>query len=144
MAAVKDELRQLASVSKTPLYILDASAAQGSAEGASASRETLVFKVEDMCARAGDALASAMALSFEATGDPRTGLEVIWQPADRVSMMERGQAASQAATTLPRRTIWRKIWQLTPDEITQAEQDMSDERFEAMEAENGPKPETGQ
>jgi hypothetical protein len=129
LTAVKDELRQLAAASSTPLYLLDPEAAQGSAAGASASRETLVFKVEDLCARAGVALSQVMALSFEATGARRDDLEAIWAPADRPSLAERGQAASQAASTLPRKTIWREIWQLTPDEMAQAEQDEADDLF---------------
>jgi len=130
LTAVKDELRQLAAVSQTPLYLLDPDAATGSAAGASASRETLVFKVEDLCARAGDALATAMALSFEASGGRRDDIEVVWKPADRASLSEKAQAASQAAGSLPRRTIWREIWQMTPDRFAQAEQDAADEAFE--------------
>ncbi|MDR1265924.1 MAG: phage portal protein [Propionibacteriaceae bacterium] len=130
LTAVKDELKQLASVSQTPLYILDPEAAMGSAAGASASRETLVFKVEDFQARAGDSLVAAMALSFEATGERSDGLRVVWAPADRASLSEKAQAASQAKDSLPRRMVWRKIWQLTPAEMAQAEQDAADEAFE--------------
>jgi len=134
LTAVKDELKQLASVSQTPLYILDPESAQGSATGVSASREMLIFKVEDMCARAGDALVAAMTLSFEATSPARDDLSVIWKPVDRTSLVEMAQAASQSASTLPKRTTWRKIWQLTPEEMAQAEQDEADEAFEEQRA----------
>jgi hypothetical protein len=133
LTAVKDDLRQLAGVSQTPLYILDPEAAMGSAAGASASRETLVFKVEDMQARAGDSLRTVMELAFQASGAPKQILKTMWAPPDRVGLAEKAQAASQAASSLPKRTIWREIWQYTPDQIEQAEQDMAEEAFEQVQ-----------
>lgn len=132
-AEIDKDVRRLAAASSTPLYMLSPDAAGGSAEGAALLRESLVFKVEDLNARAGESLAELLALSFASSGEDERAdsaqVETIWMPADRPSWAERAQAASQAATTLPRRTIWREILQLTPEQIARAQDDMDDEAF---------------
>jgi len=134
LTAVKDEVRHLAAASSTPLYVLDPSATEGSAEGASLARETLVYKVEDLAARAGDGLAAMLGLSFKLAGQDRDDLEVIWAPADRQSILERANAASQVANVLPKRTIWREILGFTPTQLEQIEQDSADELFEGTDS----------
>jgi len=136
LAGVDKDLKYLAAVSSTPLYILSPDAASGSAAGASLARETLVFKVEDLDARMGDGLARAMGNSFAAQGDNERAdvaqIETIWQPADRSSIIERAAAAASAATTLSRRSIGEKIYQLTPAELAREEQNWSDQAFTAV------------
>lgn len=130
---VDKDVKRLAAASGTPLYMLSPDAADGSAEGAQLLRETLTFKVEDLNARVGESLADLLALSFAAQGETERAdpaqIETIWMPADRSSWAERAQAASQAASTLPRRTIWRDIYQMTPSQITQAQAELDEEAF---------------
>jgi hypothetical protein len=45
--AIRDDVQDLAAVTRTPLFYLTPDAANGSAEGASLAREGLVFKTED-------------------------------------------------------------------------------------------------
>lgn len=131
--SVKEDLRNLAASSFTPLYVLSPDAAAGSAEGASLAREMLVFKVEDLIDRASDQLGQTMATSFALQGDSvradASQLETIWQPADRVSINERANAASQAVTSMSKRMIQEKIYQLSPAELQRERQYEADEAF---------------
>ncbi|MBS3177744.1 MULTISPECIES: hypothetical protein [unclassified Pseudoclavibacter] len=128
--AIADDVKHLSAVSRTPSYMLGSDGANNSAESASLAREGLVFKVEDLQARADEPLGLLMEMCFAADGQPRTdGIAIVWAPADRSSIAERSQAASQASTTLPRRSIWRLVFRFTPEEIEQIEQDERDERL---------------
>jgi hypothetical protein len=139
LGATKDDTKNLAAVSSTPMYILSPDAANGSAEGASLARETLVFSVEEWIDHAEMPLALSLAASFQAQGDTARAvvgdIEAIWAPADRSSIVERASAAAQAKLGgLPQSFIDEKIFQLTPFEIEQAKQDRADEAFLAVPA----------
>lgn len=132
--AVKDDVRNFAAVSSTPVYILQPDAANGSAEGASLARESLVFAVEEMTDRANGSLALALSMGFEALGDVERAqiesIEPIWAPPDRSSVEARSSAASQAkAGGLSQRMINEKVFQLTPQEMAREEQYKQDEAF---------------
>lgn len=126
----KDEIKTLAAVTKTPLYVLVPDAQTGSAEGASLARETLVEKVEKLDTYAGAFMSRIMSLMFAAAGHPRTDMvQAVWAPPDKSSMAEKAQAASQLKNILPMRTIWREVLQFSPSEIEQIEQDAADDQF---------------
>lgn len=132
--AVKDDVKNLAAVTSTPIYILSPDAANGSAEGASLARESLIFAVEDLEDRADDALAQAHSLAFQALGDTLRAqvgdISTMWAPVDRSSMTERAAAAAQAKTGgLSQQMIDEKIFQLTPDEMAQERQNLQDQAF---------------
>ncbi|MBN9209345.1 MAG: hypothetical protein J0H96_11865 [Microbacterium ginsengisoli] len=136
LTATKDDTRHLAAATSTPLYILSPDAANGSAEGASLAREALTFSVEDWIDRAEIPITRALGTGFAAQGDPVRAavgdIEIIWAPADRSSIIERSMAASQAKTGgLSQRMINEKIFQLTPSEMQQEEQNKSNEAFAA-------------
>ncbi len=142
LSATKDDTKNLAAVSSTPIYILSPDAATGSAEGASLAREALTFSTEEWIDRAEMAIIQAHSAAFLAQGDTVRAavgdIETIWASVDRASMTERASAASQAkAGGLPQRMIDEKIWGLSPAEIAQARQDRSDEAFEAAAAAPG-------
>jgi hypothetical protein len=130
----KDDVRNFAAMSSTPVYILQPDATNGSAEGASLAREGLVFAVEEMNDRADVALALSHSMAFEAIGDLLRSapgeIETIWAPVDRASLQERASAAAQAkAAGLSQKTINEKFFQLTPTEIEQEAQNRQDEAF---------------
>ncbi len=132
--AVKDDVKNLAAVTSTPIYILSPDAANGSAEGASLARESLIFAVEDLVDRADASLAQSHSLGFQALGDAvraQVGdISTVWAPIDRSSMTERAAAAAQAKTGgLSQQTIDEKIFQLSPDEMAQERQNLQDQAF---------------
>lgn len=121
LASVKDDVRDLAAVTRTPLSYLNPDAVSQSAEGATLMREGLVFKVEDRMARMTEALRDVMYLAFLTEGDAvradRSKIGVLWAPPERRSLSERADADMKARGTLPWRARCRVIWGMTPDEI---------------------------
>jgi hypothetical protein len=125
LAAVKDDVRDLAAVTSTPLYFITPDAANGSAEGASTMREGLVFKTEDRINRASEGWSQVMSLAFRFAGDTTRAtlldLEPLWQPAERFSLSERADAASKLATSVPWRTLMTDVMQFPPDQVNRME-----------------------
>lgn len=124
LAAVKDDVRDFAAVTATPLYFITPDAANGSAEGASTMREAHVFKCEDRTVRLSDPHAQTMALAFRFAGDDVRAdlltMEPLWQPCERFSLVEKAQASSQAQD-VPWRTRMTDIWQFSPDKVAEME-----------------------
>ena len=132
--SAKDDLKNLAAVTSTPLYALSPDLAAGSATGAAVSREMLITKVEEWIERATDALTTTLSLAFLAMGDTVRGdvsqLEVTWRPVDRSSLVERAASAAQMrAAGAPFRLIMSMALQLSPAEIEQAELDRTADAF---------------
>jgi hypothetical protein len=118
--AIKDDVQDLAAVTRTPLFYLTPDAANGSAEGASLAREGLVYKTEDRQVEFGESHEQAESIAFEYEGDAvrasRVDMEVVWAPAERFSLAERYDAASKAGGVLPLRTIREDVLQFSPQE----------------------------
>lgn len=130
----KDDIRNLAAASSTALYMLSPDAAGGSAEGASLARESLTFSTEEWVDRAEMPIVLSLATGFQAQADPVRSapgdIEIIWAPVDRSSIIERSSASAQAkAGGMSQRMINEKIFQLTPSEMAQEEQNRNDELF---------------
>lgn len=121
--ATKDDLRDLAAVTRTPLPMLVPDGANQSAEGAAAAREGLVFKASDRLKRADVALTSAMgaALAIEqGSADIVDGVEVLWEPLERRGLQEMADASTKA-TDLPWRDRMAHIWGFSGDAIDKME-----------------------
>lgn len=130
LSSVKDDVRDLAAVTFTPLYFITPDAANGSAEGASTQREALVFQCDDRIARATDGLAQVMSLAFRFLGDAQRAdlgqLRPMWLPPERYSLAERYDAASKAkAIGVPWRSIMLDILQFRPDAVARMEAEQS-------------------
>lgn len=139
LSAVKDDVRNLAAVTRRPLPVMDPDAANQSAEGASLTREGLTFAVEDRNRRAGQALARVMSNALTMMGETDRarvgGIDVEWFPAERHSLASRGSAAQQArAAGVPWRFIMEQVWQATPEQIRRAEADRFDDMMTAAAA----------
>lgn len=136
--AIKDDVRHLAGVSRTALYILSPDAAQGSAEGASLAREALVFSTEDWMGRMDVAMHQALATAFLAQGDVVRGqasqIQTIWESPERASAQERANAYSQVGAKLSTQMAQEKILQLSPDEIARDREYRDREAFEQLPA----------
>lgn len=129
----RDDVKEFAAVTRTPLSMITPDAAAQSAEGASLQREGLVFKVEDRRERAGDGWArtksKALRMAGEAERADMQGLVVEWFPAERHSLEGRGTAAIAAKNSgVPWYTRMADIWMFDPEKIER----MRDERSEDL------------
>ncbi|WP_431881837.1 phage portal protein [Micromonospora chalcea] len=118
LSAVKDDVTHLAAVTRTPMHLLMPAGVNQSAEGASLSREGLVFKTRDRIDRTSHAWARVMSLAFLAMGQPDRAdlsqLRTLWASPERLSLAERADAASKAINDIPRRSRLIHIWGFSP------------------------------
>ncbi len=126
--AHKDDVQDLAAVTRTPLFYLTPESAQGSAEGASLAREGLVFKTTDRLVQAGENWEQVMALAFAYAADEarasRRDMECLWASPERFSLSERYDAAAKAqAAGVPWRTVMADVLQFSPQQIDRMEAD---------------------
>lgn len=133
LLAIRDDVKDLAAVSGTPLYAVTPDVANGSAEGASLQREQLTFKVEsrqDMWELNHELVDELIfrTLGDEERSEPDT-VEIMWAPADRPSMSERANAIAQTRGVVPRYVALTEIWGLDPAQadtaMTYLAQDMA-------------------
>lgn len=134
--AIRDDVQDLAAVSRTPLYYLTADAANGSAEGASLAREGLVFKTKDRLKAAGESWEQVMSLAFTFAGDEqrarRQDMEVLWAAPERYSLAERHDAASKAlGSQVPWRTVMTQVLQYTPQQLARMENERAEDLLRA-------------
>lgn len=128
--AVKDDVTHLCVVTKTPLYYMLPGGENQSAEGATAQRESLVFKaldrIERVKARWVDVV-SLMLLQAGAT-DRRALSRIgsIWAPPEMLSLAERADAASKAQD-IPWRSRMQLIWGFDPATVDRMETERADE-----------------
>lgn len=124
--AVKDDVMALAAVTETPLFYLTPDAANGSAEGASLMRESLVGKTKDRIVQASESWEQVMALAFLFAGDEvranRRDMECLWESPERFSLAERYDAATKAMSAgVPWRAIMTEILQFSPQQVNRME-----------------------
>lgn len=132
--SVRDDIQDLAAVTRTPLFYLSPDAANGSAEGASLAREGLVFKAQDRNVETGENWEQVMSLAFQFVGDAqraaRAGMEVLWAPPERFSLTERYDAASKAqAAGVPWRTVMTDVLQFSPQQVDRMEAERAADLF---------------
>jgi hypothetical protein len=126
-SAVRDDIQDLAAVTRTPLYYFTPDAgANGSAEGAALAREGLVFKAGDRNVHAGESWEQVMSLAFLILGDEQRAnvvdMEVVWADPQRYSLAERYDAASKAvAAGVPWRQVMRYVLGFSVQEIARME-----------------------
>ncbi len=134
LASVKADLQMLASTTFTPMHMFLPEAITGSAEGASLSREGLVFKTEGHIARMSIGWRQVMSLAFTFAGDAARAalpaLEPIWAPPERRSLAERADAAVKAkASGVPWRTVMTEIWGFNPEQVDRMESERAADAF---------------
>lgn len=132
--AVRDDVQDLAAVTRTPLFYLTPEATNGSAEGASLAREGLIFKVADRIVAASEAWEQVMSLAFRFAGDDarasRGDMETLWAPPERFSLAERYDAASKASSAgVPWRTVMVDVLQFSPQQVERMETDRALDAF---------------
>lgn len=126
LSSMRDDVEQLAAVTRTPMHYFAPASANQSAEGASLARESLMFKVRDQLRQTGESWEAVMSTAFTFANDAerasRADMEVIWADPERHSLAEQADAATKAFTGgLPWRAVMERIWQMTPQEIDRLE-----------------------
>lgn len=119
---IDNDVQRLAAVTRTPLFYMTADAANGSAEGASLSRESLVWKAGDRIARDKQAWRMVMSTAFLFKGDEEranfAALEAIMADPERHSLAEKADAATKyKAAGVPWASTMSGPLQYTPSEI---------------------------
>lgn len=125
--AKRDDVKEFAAVTSTPLHLITPDAANGSAEGAGLMRESATAKVRDRRARITPPLKLLWRIAFALAGQTERGnsLKLHWGPIEFRTLSEMASAASQATGTLSVEKIGQIIWQMTPSEIDENLQQMA-------------------
>lgn len=118
LVSVRDDVKEFAAVTSTPLHLITPDAAQGSAEGASLMREGLVFKVKDRRARVTPQLLTVWRIAFAFAGQLErvAGLKLNWGSAESFSLNERSNAIAQTKGVLSRERQLIDIMEMTPED----------------------------
>jgi len=130
LSAVKDDIRQLSAVTRTPLPMLMPDNTNTSAEGAKGADSGFVFRCRDRISEAKlgteAILVKALRLAGEAVEDGDT-VEVTFETADRVTLSEKYTAAKMAKdagdswAAIQRYVLGRSPDQIAQDEIDRAQ-----------------------
>lgn len=132
--AVRSDVEQLASVTRTPLHYLSPAGVNQSAEGAALAREGLVFKTEDRMERCSATWSDVLSDAFLWMDDTQRAnldqLQIIWKPAERESLASRLDAATKATTAqVPWRTIMTDIIGFSPQRVDQMQAERADDQI---------------
>ncbi|MEU4218136.1 phage portal protein [Actinoplanes sp. NPDC026623] len=130
---VKADVQEFGAVTRTPMFMLQPSGVNQSAEGASLQREGLIFRTQDRIDRTSLPWSQVMALSFLQAGEPARAdlskLETLWASPARLSLSERADAASKAANDIPRRIRLIDIWGYTPERADELESEWDEQEL---------------
>jgi hypothetical protein len=116
ITAKRDDVKEFAAVSNTPLHLITPDAANGSAEGAGLMREGLTAKVRDRRARFTPPLKLLWRLVFATASAQQKGarMRLHWGPIEFHTLAEQASASAQAVGTLSLDDRLERIWQMTP------------------------------
>jgi hypothetical protein len=125
LEAAKDDIRDLAAVTRSPLPAFVPDGANQTAEGSSTAKEGLIFKAGDRIRRASFGWNSVMSIAFRFAGDEQRAnildLETLWRPPERLTLSERADAASKARDDYPWRSRMTEIWGESPEAVARME-----------------------
>lgn len=126
ITAIRDDVKEFAGNTDTPLHLITPDAANQSAEGASLMREGLVFKVKDRRARLNPRLVELFKMAFAFAGESArtSNIELLWGPIESFSLSEKSNAVAQTKGVLSRSRQLQDIMEMTPDQIQQNEQEL--------------------
>jgi hypothetical protein len=119
LLAVRDDIKEFAGVTFTPLYVFTPDAVQGSAEGAGLAREGQVYKAEAWQTVAARPFLNAAGDMLAVAGTPIDDIQLKWMPAERYSLIQKAQAAQLAqAAGVPWEGRMEDFMQLPPETIS--------------------------
>lgn len=140
LSAIRDDVKEFAAVTATPLHLITPDAANQSAEGAALMREGLVFKVKDRRSRFNPRLVELfkMAFAFAGAADRTKSIELLWGPVEAFSLTEKANAVAQTRGVLSRARQLQDLMEMTPDQIQQNKDELSqDAEFDKSLGEAG-------
>ncbi|MEV0357115.1 phage portal protein [Nocardia sp. NPDC050697] len=116
--AKRDDVKEFAALTSTPLHLITPDAANQTAEGASLMREGLNHKIKDRRSRFDPKLKLLFRIAFAFAGQPDRGakMKLQWGPLENNSLAERGSATAQTKGVLSMRRQLTEIWGMTPTE----------------------------
>ena len=129
ITAKRDDVKEFAAVTSTPLHLITPDAANGSAEGAALMREAATSKILDRRARLTPPLKLLWRMMFALAGQPRERIALHWGPVEFRSLAEKGSASSQAAGALSKERILTDIWQLSPQDAAKVIQQLTADKL---------------
>jgi PAS domain-containing protein len=126
LSSIRDDVKEFAGCVDTPLHLITPDSANQTAEGASALKEGLVFKVKDRRARTKPRLIEVFKVAFAFAGESAraSNIELIWGPVESFSLSEKSNAVAQTKGVLSRNRQLQDIMEMTPDQIQQNEQEL--------------------
>lgn len=127
----RDDVKEFAAVTSTPLHLITPDAANGSAQGAGLLREALTAKVRDRRARFTPPLKLLWRMVFAMAGAEDRGrkMKLHWGPIEFHTLAEMGSASAQALGTLSTEDRSERIWNLSPDETARNMQRLTTDRL---------------
>ena len=134
--ARKNEIKTLSSLTSTPQDMFDGESQNQSAMGAQMSREPLYHAVNGMNEQAAVCIAQVQSLSFLSTGDTVRGdvtkIEPMFGKINPATLAEKAEAASKYKSGgATQRYIDEEVFEMTPQQRRQADQDRQTESLEA-------------
>jgi hypothetical protein len=125
LAPVRDDLKELSAVTRTPMHLFTPDAMTGSAAGANLASDGITLKAGDRTKRLAPAAVRFSKLALAYSGKPVTGeLQAMWGPIERFSLQERGAAAVAAkGSGTPWRSIMSDVWQHSPATVARMERE---------------------
>lgn len=132
--ARKDELKDLCTITRTPLSIFDSSSANQSALGSQISHQPLINAVNRMNRIAAASFAQAMATSFLIEGESAraeyTGIEVEFAKVNPATLAEKAEAAPKfKAGGATQAWIDAEVFEMSPEQRRAAASDRAEEAF---------------
>lgn len=134
LSGMKDHIRQLSAVTRTPLPILMPDNANTSAAGAISAEAGYITKCGTRLteAKIGGEAILLKALQVEQVDVSGATVSLEFENVEMVSLVEKYQAASQAVGVQSKKSIQRQILGWGPDEIRQDELDSAGEAMRSM------------
>ncbi|WP_235661562.1 phage portal protein [Mycobacteroides abscessus] len=115
--AKRDDVKEFAAVTSTPLHLITPDAANGSAEGAGLIRESATSKVRDRRARITPRVKLLWRIVFAlAKQDRGPALRLHWGPIEFRTLAEKASASAQSVGTLSLEQRCERIWEMSPEE----------------------------
>jgi hypothetical protein len=123
----RDDVKEFAAVTSTPLHLITPDAANGSAEGAGLMRESATAKVRDRRARFAPGVKLLWRMVFTLAGEEKRSrrMRLHWGPIEFRTLAEQASASAQAVGTLSTEDRNERIWQMSPEDTARNIQRMT-------------------
>lgn len=130
LLAKRDDVKEFAAVTSTPLHLVTPDAADGSAMGAGLMRESATSKIRDRRARVAPPLKLLWRIALTMAGHPdRKAIQLHWGPIEFRTLAEKGSASAQAVNVLSQEQNLIRIWDMSPQEAADNIQQVAADRL---------------